>query len=141
MPYDASADTLVCELRFPAAFGLMVAGAVLAVVAAVASLPFAVWLRFLLGCLMAGYAGIALWRWWRRMPARLAVTGDGRCRGLAAGGDVVRYGTVRDALVWRPFVVIAVSDRRGRHLFISRDMVAATEFRRLRARLRTVMSP
>lgn len=141
MPYDASADTLVCELRFPAALALLAAGAVLAGVGSLAFLPLPAWLRVLLGILVTGYATAALWHWWRSMPARLVVTGDGRCRGLDAGGEVSRYGVIRDGVVWRSFVIIRAGDRRRSHLFITRGMVEPAEFRRLRARLRTVTAP
>lgn len=141
MPYDVSADTLVCELRFPVALGVLAAAAVLAAVAAVTALPLAAGPTVVLGILVAAYGLASLWRWWRSMPARLVITGDGRCRGLGEGGEVCRYGSIRDGVVWRFFVVIKAVGRRRRYLLITRGMVREAEFRRLRARLRTVTAP
>lgn len=140
MPYDASADTLVCELRLPAVLVLIAAAVVLAAVAAVGYLPLPGWLRVLMGVLAAAYGSAALRSWWQRMPVRLTLTGDGRCRGLLAG-EMVPLGTVRDALIWYPFVVMTVAGRGRRHLLITRGMVEEEEFRRLRARLRTLVAP
>lgn len=141
MSYDASADTLVCELRFPVALGLLGVLAVLGAVAAAASLPLPGWPRVLVTVLVGGYGGWALWHWWRRMPARLVVTGDGRCRGLTSDGEVVLYGTIRGGVAWPAFVVIQAAGRRRRHLFIIRGMLAEADFRRLRVRLRTLVAP
>lgn len=139
MSYDSSADTLVFELRFPAGLGVLVGALALAGVLAVAVLPLPVWVRVLLSALVAGYAATAVWIWWRRMPARLAITGDGRCRGHADPDGVIRYGVIRDGLVRRRFVVVRAGRRRGRFLLVTRGMVSDSEFRRLRSRLRTVM--
>lgn len=141
MSYDASADTLVCELRFPATLGLLGILAVLGAAAAAASLPLPGWPRVLLTVLVGGYGGAALWRWRRRMPARLVITGDGRCRGLTSDGEVSLFGTIRDGVVWSAFVVIRATGRRRRHLFITRGMLAESDFRRLRVRLRTLVAP
>lgn len=141
MSYDASDDTLVFELRFPTAFAAMVAVSAVAGIAALSFLSLPTWLRATLSVLVALYAVGAFWRWWRRMPARLAITGDGRCRGVTAGGDMVRYGPVRDGVVWQSFVVITAGERCRRHLFITRGMVRAPGFGQLRARLRTAVSP
>lgn len=141
MPYDASADTLVCELRLPAVLVLLAAGAVLAAVAAVGYLPLSGWLRVLTGVLIAAYGITALRSWWRRMPARLTLTGDGRCRGVVADGEMVPLGTVRAALIWYPFVLMTLAGRRRRHLLITRGMIKEDEFRRLRVRLRTLVAP
>lgn len=141
MSYDASADTLVCKLRFPVALGLLGVLAVLGAVAAVASLPLPGWPRVLLAVLVGGYGGMALWHWWGRLPARLVITGDGRCRGLTSDGEVALYGKIRGGVVWPLFVVIQATGRRRRHLFITRGMVAEADFRRLRVRLRTLAAP
>lgn len=141
MSYDASADTLVCRLRFPVALGLLGILAVLGAAAAVAFLPLPGWSRVLLTVLVGGYGGAALWHWWRRMPARLVVTGDGRCRGLTGDGEVALYGNIRDGVVWPAFVVIHATGRRRHHLFITRGMLAESDFRRLRVRLRTRVAP
>ncbi len=141
MPYDSSADTLVCELRLPAVLVLLAAGAVLAAVAAVVYLPLPGWLRVLMGVLVAAYGSASLWSWWYRMPVRLALTGDGRCRGVVAGGELMPLGIVRDALIWYPFVLMTLTGRRKRHLLVTRGMVKEDEFRRLRARLRTLVAP
>lgn len=141
MSYDASDDTLVCELRFPVALGLLGILAVLGAAAAVASLPLSGWLRVLLAILVLGYGGTSLWHWRRRLPARLVITGDGRCRGLTGDGEVVLYGKIRGGVVWPAFVAIQASGRRRRHLFITRGMLTEADFRRLRVRLRTLVAP
>jgi hypothetical protein len=141
MSYDASADTLVCELRFPVALGLLGVLAVSGAVAAAASLPLSGWWRVLLTVLVGGCGGTALWHWWHFMPARLVITGDGRCRGLTSDGEMALYGKIRGGVVWPAFVAIQAGGRRGRHLFITRGMLAEADFRRLRVRLRTLVAP
>lgn len=138
MPYDASANTLVCDLRLPARLALVLSvGAAVALLVAV-TLPLPTWARGLLALSAAGYALGCAWLWWRRTPARLVITGDGRCRVISRQGTNRRHGQIRGGTVRRSFVTIRTD---AGHILVTNGMLEPCLFRRLRARLRTVAAP
>ncbi len=141
MPRDASADTLVFELGFPARLAVLLGAGAAAALAVTLALPLPWWGRGLAAVAVLTYAVAAGLRWWRGMPARLAITGDGRCRGIRRDGSVRRYGPVTGGIVRRGFVVVEAGSARRRHMLITAGMVAPDQFRRLRSRLRRVVAP
>lgn len=141
MPRDASADTLVFELGFPAGLAVLLAGGAVAALAVTLALPLPWWARGLAAGGVVVHAAIAGLRWWRGMPVRVTITGDGRCRGVRRDGTVRRYGSVTGGVVRRGFVVVETESARPRHLLITPGMVAPEQFRRLRSRLRRVAAP
>ena len=138
MPSDASDNTLVCDLRLPPGLALSWMGAVVAALVAVIMLPLPGWIRAAVAGIAAAYAVASAWSWRWRTPARLVLTGDGRCRGMTRDGAHRGYGRVKGALVRRRFVSIRTEER---FLLVTLGMVGASQFRRLRSRLRTAVSP
>lgn len=138
MPFDASDNTLVCELRVTTGLALAwTAGGVVSLGMAFL-LPLPGWVRASIAAMAAVYAAAGAWFWLRRMPARIVVTGDGRCRGVSRDGVNRQFGRVKGAVIRRRFVSVRTE---ARHLLITRGMVGGRQFRRLRARLRTAVVP
>lgn len=141
MPLDASDGTLVCKLDAPVRPALLFAGALVACLVAVIALPLSWPVRVALAVVAAGYLVISLFYWWRRLPARLVITGDGRCRGIEQDGTTLRYGNIRGGMVRQSWVVIETDGPERRRLLLTKGMLGRTQFRRLRVRLRTAVAP
>lgn len=141
MPSVGSDDTLVFELRLPAVLAIVYGGGVAVAVYAALVLPVPWWGRAGLATIVAVYGLHAGLRWWRRMPARLVITGDGRCRGITRDGTHQRYGQIHGGVVRRSYVVVETSGGGRRHLMVTAGMLGAPQFRRLKSRLRVAVSP